>query len=76
MIGLAIYSCPCALCDMCFGIGSARMARAELHMWFYLIPVSGVGEAAVGVSEAVGDEIMGGNGVEGTFQQRHDQLMK
>ena len=34
-----------------------------------LIPVSGVGKAAGGVSEAVGDEKIGGNGVEGTFNK-------
>ena len=36
---------------------------------FNLIPVSGVTEAASGVSEAVGDEKIGGNGVEGTFNK-------
>ena len=34
-----------------------------------LIPASGVGEAVGGVSEAVGDEKIGGNGVEGTFNK-------
>ena len=34
-----------------------------------LIPVSGVGEAVSGVTEAVGDEKIGGSGVEGTFNK-------
>ena len=34
---------------------------------YNLIPVSGVGEAAGGVSDAAGDEKIGGNGVEGSF---------
>ena len=34
-----------------------------------VIPVSGVGEAVGGVSEAVGDGKMGGNGVEGTLNK-------
>ena len=38
-------------------------------MGFTLIPVSSVGEAVGGVSEAVRDEKVGGNGVEGTFNK-------
>ena len=36
---------------------------------FTLIPVSSVGEAVGGVSEAVRDEKIGGNGVERTFNK-------
>ena len=51
-----------------FGIGSARWPDGPLQsgvaQGFNLTPVSGVGEAVGGVSEAVGDEKIGGNGVE------------
>ena len=43
--------------------------QSEVAHGFSLIPVSGVGEAVGGVSEAVGDEKIGGNGVEGTFNK-------
>ena len=43
--------------------------RAELHTGFTLMPVSGVREAVSGVSEAVGDEKIGGNEVKGTFNK-------
>ena len=36
---------------------------------FCLIPVSGVGEAGGGIRETEGDEKIGGNGVEGTFNK-------
>ena len=36
---------------------------------FNLIPVIGVGEEASGISDAVGDEKTGGNGVEGTIKK-------
>ena len=35
-------------------------------------PVSGVGVVVGGVSEVVGEETIGGNGVEGNVQRRHD----
>ena len=52
------------------GIGSARWPDGPLQSG---VPqpfnLSGVGEAVGGVSEAVGDERTGGNGVEGTFNK-------
>ena len=57
---------------MCLGSdrpdGQTVHPRAEQHRGF-LIPVSGVGEAVGGVSEAAGDVKIGGNGVEGTFNK-------
>ena len=54
-----------------FGIGQARCPDGPrlsgVAQGFNLIPVSGVGEAVGGVSEAVGDDKTGGSGVEGTF---------
>ena len=56
-----------------FGIGAARWPdgppQSGVAQEFNLIPVSGVGEAVGAVSEAVGDEKIGGNGVEGTFNK-------
>ena len=56
-----------------FGIGSARWPdgppQSGVARGFSLIPVSGVGEAVGGVSEAVGDEKMRGNGVDRTFNK-------
>ena len=53
-----------------FGIGSARdPPQNGVAQRFNLFPVSVVGEAVGGVSEAVGDEKIGGNGVEGTFNK-------
>ena len=53
-----------------FGIGSARWPdgppQSGVAQELKLIPVSGVGEAVGGISEAVGDEKIGGNGVGGT----------
>ena len=55
------------------GIGSARWPdgppQSRVAQGFNLIPVSGVGEAVGGVSVAVSDERIGGNGVEGTFNK-------
>ena len=52
--------------DVVFGIGSARWPdgppESGVAQGFNQIPVSGVGEAVGGVSEAVGDEKIGGNG--------------
>ena len=73
-----------------FGIRSARWPDGPLQsgvaQGFNLIPVSGVGEAVGGVSEAIGDEKIGGNGVEGTFNidmtndeltfEAHKQIVK
>ena len=47
--------------------------QSRVAQGFNLIPVSDVGEAVDGVNEAVDDEKIEGNGVEGTFPQRHDQ---
>ena len=56
-----------------FGIGPARWpsspSPSEAAHWFSLIPVSGVGVGVGGVSEVVGEEKMGGNGVEGMFSK-------
>ena len=56
-----------------FGIGSARWPdgppQSGVAQGFDLVPVSAVGEAVGGVSEAVGDEKIGGNGVERTFNK-------
>ena len=56
-----------------FGIGSARWPdgppQSGIAQGLNLIPISGVGEAASGVGEAAGDEKIGGNGVEGTFNK-------
>ena len=49
--------------------GQTVHPRAEQHRGFTLTPVNSVGEAVVGVSEAVRDEKIGGNGVEGTFNK-------
>ena len=58
-----------------FGIGSARWSDgsspSRVTHWFNLIPASGVGEAVGGVTEAVGDDKMGGG--QRNIQQRHDQ---
>ena len=69
-----------------FGTGPARWPDCPVAHRFSLIPVSGVREAVGGVSEAVGDEKIGGNGVEGTFKkdmtsdgitfQAHKQIVK
>ena len=50
--------------------------RAEQHRGFTLIPVSSVGEAVGGVNEAVRDEKVGGNGVEGTFSTKTWPMME
>ena len=56
-----------------FGIGSAKWpsspSPSEAAQGFSLIPVSGVGVIVGGVSEVVGEEKMGGNGVEGMFSK-------
>ena len=56
-----------------FGIGSARWpsspSPSEAAQGFSLIPVSGVGVIVGGVGEVVGEEKMGGNGVEGMFSK-------
>ena len=44
-----------------------RSIPQRSYTGFNLIPVSGVGEAVGGASEAVSGEKIGGNGVEGTF---------
>ena len=56
-----------------FGIGSARdPLQNGVAQRFDLFPVSVVGEAAGGVSEAVGDEKMRKRGPR-NIQERHDQ---
>ena len=56
-----------------FGIGLARWpgspSPSERAQGFNLIPVSGVAEEVCGVSEVAGEEIIGGNGVEGMFRR-------
>ena len=51
---------PCCLVVPVFGIGSARWPdgppQSGVAHGFSLIPVSGVGDAVGGASEAVGDE--------------------
>ena len=49
--------------------GQTVHTKASLHRGLDLIPVSGVGEAVGGVREAVSDEKIGGNGIEGTFNK-------
>ena len=79
---------PCSV--NVFGIGSARRPDGPLQsgvvQGFNLILVSGVGEAVGGVSEAVSDEKIGRNGIEGTFHkemtndemtfERHKHIIK
>ena len=55
------------LCGFWIRVSSLDLYRAA--QGFYLIPVSGVGEAAGGVSEAENDEKIRGNGAEGTFNK-------
>ena len=56
-----------------FGVGSARWPdgppQSGVAQGFNLIPVSGVGEAVGGVSEALRNEKIGGNGLEGIFNK-------
>ena len=56
-----------------FGIGSPRWPdgppQSGVAHGFNLIQVSGVGEAVGGVSEAVGDEKIRGNGFEKTYNK-------
>ena len=56
-----------------FGIGPARWpgspSPSEAAQWFNVIPVSGVGEVVGGVSQVVGKEKIGGNGVDGMFSK-------
>ena len=56
-----------------FGVGSARWPDGQTQSGaakgFNLIPLIGVVEAVGGVSEAVGDDKVEGNGTEGTFNK-------
>ena len=55
------------------GMGLTRRpgspSRSEVAQGFGLIPVDSVGEAAGVVSEVAGEEKIGGNGIEGTFNK-------
>ena len=46
-----------------------RTGLSEAAQGFNLIPVSGVGEVVGGVSEAVGEQKIGGNAFEGMFSK-------
>ena len=61
-----------------FGEGSARWPdgapQSGVELGLNLILVSGVSEPVGGVSEAVGDEKKGGNGVERKFNEDNDVM--